>query len=91
MYAIRSYYEDIFGIDFFNEFIIEKLLQSVHTLFFFIFEINVEIKPVPRSPVMTLQLMDSSFALSTSSSGAIMVVFPFFSSNPMASPQNPVK
>ena len=69
----------------------EKLLQSVHTVFFFVFEIKVEIKPVPLSPIMILQFCDSSFALSASSSGVIIDVFPFFSSIPMASPQNPVK
>ena len=54
------------------------------------FPIRVEINPDPRSAVITSQSSDSSFALPTSSSGAIMVVFPFFSNNPIASPQKPV-
>ncbi len=50
-----------------------------------------ETKPRPLSAVTTLQSYDSSIALPTSNSGAIIVVCPFFSSNPIASPQNPVR
>ena len=62
----------------------------MQTFFLLNVEPRVETSP-PLCEVMISQLIDSSLALYASSSGAMIVVWPPFSSTPMASPQKPVR